>query len=68
MRLTSFSDYALRLLIHAARHPVRRAIMAAAARGVSRGHLTRAANVPGRAPFQAADDPRLIRLYDWPAA
>lgn len=56
MRLTSFSDYALRLLIHAARHPDRLITIeeAAAAYGISRGHLTKVANVLTRAGFLRA--------------
>lgn len=53
MRLTSFSDYALRLLIYAARHPDRLVTIeeAAAAYDISRSHLTKVANVLTRAGF-----------------
>lgn len=53
MRLTSFSDYALRLLIYAARHPGRLVTVeeAAAAYDISRSHLTKVANVLTRAGF-----------------
>lgn len=53
MRLTSFSDYALRLLIYAGRHPGRLITVeeAAAAYDISRSHLTKVANVLTRAGF-----------------
>ena len=53
MRLTSFSDYALRLLIHAARHPDRLVTIeeAATVYDISRSHLTKVANVLTRAGF-----------------
>jgi len=53
MRLTSFSDYALRLLIYAARHPDRLITIeeAALAYDISRSHLTKVANVLTRAGF-----------------
>lgn len=53
MRLTSFSDYALRLLIYAARHPDRLVTIeeVAAAYDISRSHLTKVANVLTRAGF-----------------
>lgn len=53
MRLTSFSDYALRLLIYAARHPDRLVTIeeAAAAYDISRSHLTKVANVLTRTGF-----------------
>lgn len=56
MRLTSFSDYALRLLIYAARHPGRLVTIeeAAAAYDISRSHLTKVANVLTRAGFLTA--------------
>lgn len=56
MRLTSFSDYALRLLVFAARHPGRLVTIeaAAAAYGISRSHLTKVANVLTRAGFMTA--------------
>ncbi|VDC20244.1 RrF2 family transcriptional regulator [Pseudogemmobacter humi] len=56
MRLTNFSDYALRLLIYAARHPGRLITTeeAAAAYDISRGHLTKVANVLTRAGFLRA--------------
>lgn len=56
MRLTSFSDYALRLLIHAARHRHRLITIEEAAQtyDISRGHLTKVANVLTRAGFLVA--------------
>ena len=56
MRLTSFSDYALRLLIYAARNPDRLITIeeAAVAYGISRSHLTKVANVLTRAGFLIA--------------
>lgn len=53
MRLTSFSDYALRLLIYAARHPGRLVTIeeAALAYDISRSHLTKVANVLTRSGF-----------------
>ncbi len=53
MRLTSFSDYALRLLIYAARHQERLVTIeeAAAAYEISRSHLTKVANLLTRAGF-----------------
>lgn len=53
MRLTSFSDYALRLLIYAARHPDRLVTIeeAAVAYDILRSHLTKVANVLTRAGF-----------------
>lgn len=56
MRLTSFSDYALRLLIYAASHPQRLVTIeeAAAAYDISRSHLTKVANVLTRAGFLTA--------------
>lgn len=56
MRLTSFSDYALRLLIYAARHPGRLVTIeeAALAYDISRSHLTKVANVLTRAGFLAS--------------
>ena len=56
MRLTSFSDYALRLLIHAAAHADRLITIeeAALAYGISRSHLTKVANVLTRHGFLVA--------------
>ena len=56
MRLTSFSDYALRLLIYAASHPDRLVTIeqAAVAYDISRSHLTKVANVLTRAGFLIA--------------
>lgn len=56
MRLTSFSDYALRLLIYAAEHPDRLITIeeAAIAYDISRSHLTKVANVLTRAGFLVA--------------
>ena len=56
MRLTSFSDYALRLLIYAAENPDRLVTIeeAALADGISRSHLTKVANVLTRAGFLIA--------------
>lgn len=56
MRLTSFSDYALRLLIFAARNPSRLVTIeeAALAYRISRSHLTKVANVLTRAGFMTA--------------
>lgn len=56
MRLTSFSDYALRLLIYAAEHPDRLITIeeAASAYDISRSHLTKVANVLTRAGFLVA--------------
>ena len=56
MRLTSFSDYALRLLIYAAENPDRLVTIeeAALAYGISRSHLTKVANVLTRAGFLIA--------------
>tara|TARA_R110002020_G_scaffold50791_8_gene143708 strand:+ start:1756 stop:2178 length:423 start_codon:yes stop_codon:yes gene_type:complete len=46
MRLTQFSDFALRLLIHIASHPDRRTTIAEAAQvyGISRHHLMKVAH------------------------
>lgn len=56
MRLTSFSDYALRLLIYVARHSDRLVTIeeAAGAYDISRTHLTKVANVLTRAGFLAS--------------
>lgn len=56
MRLTSFSDYALRLLIYSASHPDRLVTIeqAAVAYDISRSHLTKVANVLTRAGFLIA--------------
>ncbi|WP_018633823.1 RrF2 family transcriptional regulator [Neomegalonema perideroedes] len=53
MRLTHFSDYALRLLIYAARHQDRLVTIeeAAGAYDISRSHLTKVANLLTRAGF-----------------
>jgi Rrf2 family nitric oxide-sensitive transcriptional repressor len=53
MRLTSFSDYAFRLLIFAASHADRRVTIEETARryAVSRGHLMKVANELTRAGF-----------------
>lgn len=56
MRLTSFSDYALRLLIYVARHSDRLVTIeeAATAYDISRTHLTKVANLLTRAGFLAS--------------
>lgn len=56
MRLTSFSDYALRLLLYAAQHPDRLITIeeAATAYGISRTHLTKVANHLTRTGFLKA--------------
>ncbi len=56
MRLTNFSDYALRLLMHAARHPERLVTIDEAAEvyQISRSHLTKVANALTRAGFLTA--------------
>jgi Rrf2 family nitric oxide-sensitive transcriptional repressor len=56
MRLTSFSDYAFRLLIFAASHPDRRITIEETARrfSISRGHLMKVANQLTRAGFLTA--------------
>jgi Rrf2 family nitric oxide-sensitive transcriptional repressor len=56
MRLTSFSDYALRMLMFAASHPGKPFTIEAAARsfGVSRTHLNKVANTLTRGGFLTA--------------
>lgn len=56
MRLTTFSDYALRLLIHAAANRERLITIEEAAQvyGVSRAHLMKVANMLTRAGFLTA--------------
>jgi Rrf2 family nitric oxide-sensitive transcriptional repressor len=56
MRLTSFSDYAFRLLIYAASHPDRLVRIEEAARkfAISRAHLMKVANELTRARFLRA--------------
>lgn len=56
MRLTSFSDYAFRLLIFAGSHPDRRITIEETARrfSISRGHLMKVANQLTRAGFLKA--------------
>lgn len=53
MRLTTFTDYALRVLIYVAVHPQARATIAETARafGVSEHHLTKVVQLLGRAGF-----------------
>lgn len=56
MRLTSFSDYALRLLLYVARHEDRLVTIeeAASAYDISRTHLTKVANLLTREGFLAS--------------
>ncbi len=56
MRLTNFSDYALRLLMFAAAHEGHRITIGEAARvyGISRPHLMKVANLLTRAGFLSA--------------
>jgi Rrf2 family transcriptional regulator, nitric oxide-sensitive transcriptional repressor len=56
MRLTTFSDYALRLLMYAAAHPDRRVTIEEVSRSynVSRAHLMKVANMLTRAGFLTA--------------
>lgn len=56
MRLTSFSDYALRLMLYAAEHPLRLVTIEEAAEfyGISRTHLTKVANLLTRTGFMVA--------------
>lgn len=56
MRLTQFTDYALRLLIYAAAHPDRLVTIeeTAAAYGISRNHLMKVANLLTREDFLRA--------------
>lgn len=72
MRLTSFSDYALRLLIYAGRHPDRLVTVeeVAAAYDISRSHLTKVTTVLTRAGFLKSVRGRAggLRLARPPAA
>lgn len=56
MRLTSFSDYALRLMLYAAERPERLVTIEEAAEwyGISRTHLTKVANLLTRTGFMLA--------------
>jgi Rrf2 family nitric oxide-sensitive transcriptional repressor len=53
MRLTSFTDYALRVLIYVAAHPEARTTIADTARAfaISENHLTKVVHLLGRAGF-----------------
>ena len=53
MRLTTFTDYALRILLHVATAPGRRTTIAAvaAAYGISANHLVKVAHLLGREGF-----------------